>query len=101
MLHKPVHYGCENSRAVLTKIWLSNLDVGDAALKRGFPGSSRGKEPACHAGDIRGMGSIPGWEDPLEEAMATHSDILACRIPWTEEPGGLWSMRSQRGTQLK
>ena len=30
-----------------------------------------------------------GWEDPLEEEMATHSSILAWRIPWTEEPGGL------------
>ena len=30
-----------------------------------------------------------GWEDPLEEGMATHSSILAWRIPWTEEPGGL------------
>ena len=30
-----------------------------------------------------------GWEDPLEEGMSTHSSILACRIPWTEEPGGL------------
>ena len=37
-----------------------------------------------------------GWEDPLEEAMATHSSILAWRIPWTEEPGGLQSMGSQR-----
>ena len=36
------------------------------------------------------------WEDPLEEVMATHSSILGWRIPWTEEPGGLWSMRSQR-----
>ena len=36
------------------------------------------------------------WEDPLEEGMATHSSILAWRIPWTEEPGGLQSMRSQR-----
>ena len=35
-----------------------------------------------------------GWEDPLEEGMATHSSILAWRIPWTEEPGGLQSMRS-------
>ena len=32
-----------------------------------------------------------GWEDPLEEGMATHSSILAWRIPWTEEPGGLQS----------
>ena len=41
-------------------------------------------------------GLIPGSEDPLEEEMATHSSILAWKIPWTEEPGGLLSMRSQR-----
>ena len=35
-------------------------------------------------------------EDPLEKEMATHSSILACEIPWTEEPGGLYSMGSQR-----
>ena len=38
-----------------------------------------------------------GWEDPLEKEMATHSSILAWRIPWTEEPGGLQSMGLQRG----
>ena len=37
-----------------------------------------------------------GWEDPLEEGMATHSSIPAWRIPWTEEPGRLQSMGSQR-----
>ena len=36
-----------------------------------------------------------GWEDPLEEGMATHSSILAWRIPCTEEPGGLWFIISQ------
>ena len=36
------------------------------------------------------------WEDPLEKEMATHSSILALRIPWTEEPGGLQSAGSQR-----
>ena len=41
-----------------------------------------------------------GWEDPLEEGMATHSSILAWRIPWTEEPGGLLSMALQSQTQL-
>ena len=41
-----------------------------------------------------------GWEDPLEEGMATHSSILAWRIPWTEEPGGLQSKGSQSQTQL-
>ena len=34
----------------------------------------------------------PGWEDPLEKEMATHSSILASKIPWMEEPGGLQSM---------
>ena len=37
-----------------------------------------------------------GREDPLEEDMATHSRVLAGRIPWTEEPAGLWSIGSQR-----
>ena len=37
-----------------------------------------------------------GWEDPLEKGMATHSSIVAWRIPWTEEPGGLQSIGSQR-----
>ena len=37
-----------------------------------------------------------GWEDPPEEGKATHSSILAWRIPWTEEPGGLQSVGSQR-----
>ena len=41
------------------------------------------------------------WEDPLEEEMVTHSSILARRIPWTEEPGGLQSMGLQTWTQLK
>ena len=37
-----------------------------------------------------------GWEDPLEKEMATHSSTLAWKIPWTEEPGSLQSMGSQR-----
>ena len=37
-----------------------------------------------------------GWEDPLEKGMATHTSILARKIPWTEESGGLQSMGSQR-----
>ena len=41
------------------------------------------------------VGSL-GLKDPLEESMATHSGILAWRIPWTKEPGGLQSMTSQR-----
>ena len=37
-----------------------------------------------------------GWDDPLEKEMATHSSILACKIPWMKEPGRLQSMGSQR-----
>ena len=40
-----------------------------------------------------------GWEDPLEEGMATHSSILSWRIPWTEEPDILQSIGSQRAGQ--
>ena len=60
--------------------------------KRGFPGGSDGKnllalqETAIHL----------GGDNPLEKGMATHSSILSWRIPWTEEPGGLQPMRSQR-----
>ena len=54
-------------------------------------GSSDGKEPACNAGDL---GQSLGWEDCLEEGSAAHCSILAWRIPWTEEPGGLQSMGS-------
>ena len=46
----------------------------------------------ANAGDIRETGLIPGREDSLEEGMATHSSILAWRIPGTEETGGLQSM---------
>ena len=54
------------------------------------------KKPPANAGDTRDMGLILSWEDPLEEGMATHSSILAWRIPWTEEPGGPQSLVLQR-----
>ena len=63
----------------------------------GFPRSSVSKESACSAGDPN---STPGWEDPLEKEMATHSSILAWKISWTEEPGGLLSMASQSRARL-
>ena len=59
---------------------------------KGFPGGSHSKESTSNAGDL-------GLEDPLEKEMATHSSILAWRIPWTEEPGGLQSMGLQRVTK--
>ena len=56
-------------------------------------GGTDGKESDCNAGDL---GSIPGSGRSPGEGMANHSSIFAWRIPWTEEPGGLQSMESQR-----
>ena len=50
------------------------------------------KMPAVQESQVQSL----GWEDPLDKGMATHLSILAWRIPWTEEPGGLQSMGSQR-----
>ena len=52
------------------------------------------KNRPAKAEDIRDAGSIPGLRRPQEEEMASHSSILAWRIPWREEPGGLQSMGS-------
>ena len=59
----------------------------------GFPGGADGKESTCNAGD---PGLIPQWGGSLEKEMATHSSILAWKIPWTEEPGRPRSMVLQR-----
>ena len=59
-----------------------------------FPGGTNGKDPTCRG---RRRGFDP-WvrKIPLEEGMVTHSSMLAWEIPWTEEPGELQSMGSQR-----
>ena len=58
----------------------------------GFPGGSYGKESAC---DVQDLGSIPGLLNSPGGGHDTHSSVLAWRIPWTEESGGLQSMGSQ------
>ena len=58
----------------------------------GLPWWLSGKESTCRAGDTGDL----GWEDSLEEGMATYSSILTWRVPWTKEPGGLQSIRLQR-----
>ena len=59
----------------------------------GFPGGSGVKNlPASEEIQVQSL----SWEDPLEKEMATHSSILAWKIPWTEEPGKLQSTGSQR-----
>ena len=62
---------------------------GNEHRQRGFPDDSDDKESAFNAGD-------PGWEDPPEKGLATHSSALVWRVPWTEEPGRLQSMGLQR-----
>ena len=64
----------------------------------GFPGDSDSKESAPNAQD---PGLILSQEDPLMKGMATPSSILAWRIPWTEEPGELQSIGSQRAGHQK
>ena len=58
---------------------------GERASQEGLPWWLSSKESTCNVGDL-------GWEDALEEGMATHSSILPWRIPGTEEPGGLQSI---------
>ena len=68
------------------------------SLSTGFPGDLEVKNPpAMQEMQVRALGQ----EDPLERETATHSNVLAWRIPWREEPGGLQSVESQKiGTQL-
>ena len=73
---KGVHQGCILSPAYLTSLV--------AQLVKNLP--------AVQETRVRPL----GWEDPLEKEMANHSSILAWKISWTEEPGGLQSMGSQR-----
>ena len=56
------------------------------------------KNPPVNAREVRDMGLIPGHGDPVKEGMATHSSILAWRISWTEEAGGLQSIGLQSRT---
>ena len=67
---------------MFTGLWHNNLD-----------GGSDSKASAYNAGDPV---SVPGWEDALEKEMATHSSILAWKIPWMDEPDKLQSMGLQR-----
>ena len=76
-----------------TRYQNSYLGYQDTKLTyRGFPSGSAVKNlPPMQETQVQSL----GWENPLEEGMATHSSILAWRIPWTEEPGGLSSMGLQ------
>ena len=75
LVHKDIYLSVRNKWGLMHARWL------------------RWKESACNVGDqVRSL----GWEDPLEKEMATHSSILAWRIPWTGAPSGLQFMGLQR-----
>ena len=73
-------------------MFLRKAKLTGIGLLQGFPGVSDGKNPPVMRETwVQSL----GWEDPLEKGTATHSSILAWRIPWTEEPGRLQSLGSQ------
>ena len=74
-------------------------NLGLLVVEWDFPNGASGKEPSCQCKRVGDAGSIPGWEDPLEEGMATHSSILSWRISWTEEPGRLLGVAESDTTE--
>ena len=70
------------------KVWVISLYTGTSHIAGGMVKNLR----ATPETQVQSL----AWEDPLEEEMATHSSLLAGRMPWTEEPGGLQSTRLQR-----
>ena len=78
---------------------LNSTTLGNTSRYYGWWASQVGllvKNPPANSGDKKDGSLITGRKDPLEKEMATYSSILAWKIPWTEEPGGLPSMGSQR-----
>ena len=65
-------------------------------VPKGFPGGSMVKNPPAMQETQETWAQSLSWEDPLEEEMSAYSSILNWNIPWTEKPGGLLSMGSQR-----
>ena len=76
---------------------LSNLNLQNIIALQGFPGGAGNKKTHPPVQEMsETWAQFMGQEDPLDEDMATLSSILVWRIPWTEEPGGLQSIGSQR-----
>ena len=112
LIHRKHRYSCQLVENDIYKIKhcvcsLIAFTSGDDAVTdaintrttniRSFPGRSGVKHLPANAGDTGEMQvESLGQKDPLEEGLATHSSILAWEIPWTEEPGGLQSIGSQR-----
>ena len=100
----PSHPGCHMTLSsvpcanTVGPCWLPSLNAAECTHpSQGLPRFASSKGPACQCRRCKEMWVRSlGREDPLEEEMATHSSILAWRIPWTEEPSGLQSMGSHR-----
>ena len=95
-LESPETSGHATSLAHWVELEVVPCDLRDPVSQIGLPWWLSGKEFACNTGAAGDMVWSLGQEDPLEEGMATHSTILAWRIPWTKEPAGPQSMGSQR-----
>ena len=80
--------------------WTFNNFIGRLFKETGFPGGAGGKEPDCQRTDVKDLPSL-GREDPLEEGVAVRSGVLAWRVPWTEEPGGLRSVGCSESAVVK
>ena len=85
----------QSLRILIGPILKQNISFGISYLYVAFPGGSVVKIQPANEGIA---GSIPGLGRSLEKEMATHSSILAWKIPWTEEPDGLQSMGSRKET---
>ena len=94
-----LQYQNSKGQLILLKYLIISLDSHQIFralwLTLGFSRGSVVKNLPANAEDTGEVSSL-GWQDPLEEEMAAHSRILAWRIPWTEEPGGLQSMGLQK-----
>ena len=82
--------------ARVSRAWVLPLPQG----LLGFPGGAVIKNPLANAEEQEAQIRALGWEDPLEKEMETCSIIPAWKIPWTEEPGGLQPMGSQKSWTL-
>ena len=78
-----------------TLLLLLGMYIGATTMQISMDGPLKTKIELPYDPAIPLLGMYLGWRDALEEGMATHSNIPAWRIPWTEEPGGLYSMVSQ------
>ena len=81
---------------LLPSIFLGSVVLSRKVFNVEFPGGSVVKNLPANAGYARYLGLIPGLKNPLKKEMATHSSILAWEVSWTEKPGRLQSMESQK-----